>query len=292
MTIELVHPTSDDADALGEICYRAFAEIFGRHGLASDFPDVKAAQGIVRMFIGRPDFYGVAAKVDGRWAGSNFLDLCGPAASVGPITVSPDIQTHGVGRALMADVIQHALKHHGPMVRLVQDAVNTTSLSLYTSLGFAVVEPLAMVTVPPAQGADDSVRPATLADLDQLDELCQRIYRVSRRNQLAGHIAAAHGSPVFVREREGKLRAYAIPSFLGHGVGETNEDLLITLRQAHAGQPQGLGTSMQSILCPSRNAELYRAILKAGGRTVRCLHLMAMGPYESPEGAWYSSIGY
>jgi len=98
--------------------------------------------------------------------------------------------------------------------------------------------------------------------------------------------------PVYLREREGRVIAYAIPGFLGHGVAETNEDLLATLQAAHAQRPGNLATAMASILCPSRNGALFRALLKAGGRTVRCLHLMALGPYEEPLGVWYPSIAY
>lgn len=294
MAIELVRPGLEDADVLGEICYRAFGEIFARFGLESDFPDVARAQGLVRMFCGRPDFYAVAAKVDGALVGSNFMQLSDPVAGVGPITVSPNAQAKGIGRALMINVIEYALEHHGPQVRLVQEATNVASLSLYTSLGFDVVEPLAMVTVPAAREKDPTVRPATRADLDRLDQLCRRVYRVSRRNELAGLIThgAEHALPVYLREREGRIRAYGVPGFLGHGAGETNEDLLATLQQAQAGRTGGPPTGMRSILCPSRNAELYRAILQAGGRTVRCLHLMALGPYEAPSGAWYPSITY
>jgi GNAT superfamily N-acetyltransferase len=236
----------------------------------------------------------VAAKVDGKLVGSNFLQLSDAVAGVGPITVCPTTQAKGIGRTLMQDVIKHAVTQHGPQVRLVQDAVNTTSLSLYTSLGFEVKEPLAMVTVPPEQAKDETVRLARMEDLDHLDELCRRVYLVSRRNEVAGLIAhgAEHGMPVYLRKREARVVAYAIPGFLGHGVGETNEDLMATVRQAMGRRGGRLSRSMEAILCPSRNGELYRAILTAGGKTVRCLHLMAMGPYETPIGAWYPSIAY
>lgn len=294
MLTELIEPTLEDAQILGEICYQAFGQFFARLGLESDFPDVAMAQGLMRMLLARPDVYAIAARVDGKLVGSNFVQLSDPVAGIAPITVSPATQAQGIGRSLMKDVIDYSLHHHGPLVRLVQDATNPTSLSLYTSLGFDVREPLAMVTVPPALSDDPTVRPATPHDLHQLDALCKRIYRVSRRNELAGLIAhgADNSMPVFVRQRQGAIRAYAIPSFLGHGVAETNEDLLATLQVAQSQRSGKMGTAMWSFLCPSRNGDLYRRVLKAGGRTVRCMHLMTMGPYEEPAGPCYPSVAY
>jgi predicted N-acetyltransferase YhbS len=103
--------------------------------------------------------------------GSNFLLSADEVAGVGPITVEVQLQGEGVGRALMEAVIDRARQERIEMVRLVQDAFNTTSLSLYGSLGFDIKEPLALMQSEPAESPDPGVRPVTEADLDVVEEL-------------------------------------------------------------------------------------------------------------------------
>lgn len=289
MALELVRPTPEHVPALSEILFRAFKDLFDRHGLPLDIPSVEFAAMAMNMFITRPDFYGVAARVDGEIVGSNFTSLTDAVAGVGPITVKTGLQSKGVGRALMQNVVDYALAHHGPQVRLVQDAINMVSLSLYTSIGFDVREPLVLLTMPRGNG-DASVRRVTPNDLDACDELCRRIYKVSRKNELAGCVA--HGEAMalipFLRERSGRIVGCVVPGFFGFGVAETNDDLLAILTTAVPQLPPG----NPNFLCPSRNADLYRRCLKSGSRAIRALHLMSIGPYGSPDGAWFPSITY
>ena len=77
------------------------------------------------------------------------------------------------------------------MVRLVQESFNMASLSLYTSIGFTVVEPLVLMETIPADRADASVRPLVAGDLAECDALCKRILKVSRKNELA--VMIEHG---------------------------------------------------------------------------------------------------
>jgi len=58
------------------------------------------------------------------------------APGVGPITIAPDAQSRGTGRALMLAVMHEAARRAIRHVRLLQEAVNTTSLSRDTKLGF------------------------------------------------------------------------------------------------------------------------------------------------------------
>ncbi len=290
MSLELVRPTSDAVAPLGSIFFVAFKELLDRHGLELDIPTLDVANWAMGMFISRPDFYGVAARLDGQLVGSNFASYTDPVAGVGPITVKPGLQARGVGKALMKHVVDHALANHGPRVRLVQDAINMVSLSLYTSLGFDVREPLVLLTLPPAESADPSVRPVTQADLTECSALFERIYGVSRVNELALTLAhgAEMGTAAYLREREGRIVGYAIPGFFGHGVAETNDDLLTILRTGM----RTCAPSMSRFLCPSRNADLYRKALAAGARALRGLHLMSIGPYTEPTAAWFPSIAY
>src|SRR5579864_1332071 len=169
--VQLVPAEAQHVSELGRICYEAFKDIADRHGFPPDFPSVQVARSAVGMLIEREDFYGVAAIVSGELAGSNFLSLTDPVAGVGPITVDCAFQGRDLGRALMQDVIEHARRNNIARVRLLQDAFNTTSLSLYGSLGFEVKHPVAEMHLNAAVKADGSVRPVQEEDIDALDVL-------------------------------------------------------------------------------------------------------------------------
>jgi GNAT superfamily N-acetyltransferase len=275
---------------LARIFFTAFDTLFKKHQVPGDVPNVEVAIGAMQMFTSRPDIYGVAAVLDGKIIGSNFVQLTDTVAGVGPITVDPAAQARGVGRALMQNVIDHSRRTLGPRVRLDQDAVNTTSISLYSSLGFDVMEPLLLVDQKPAETPDPTVRPATESDLPAAIELCSKLYKVPRTNEL--RLALAHGAAMgmipHVRHRQGKLTALVVPGFFGFGVADSNDDLLATVTTAIRG---GTPFTMRWLV-PARNTELYRMVMKSGGRLARLCNLMSMGPYETPSGAWFPSIAY
>ena len=146
VTIREVEP--GDADACARICFDAFGGIHDHHRFPRDFPALEAAAGIMGMWVPHPSIWGVVAEVDGRIAGSNFIDERDPIRAVGPITVDPKGQNAGVGRRLMEAVLERG--EGAPGIRLTQDAFNMQSLSLYESLGFDVKEPLAVISGKPA----------------------------------------------------------------------------------------------------------------------------------------------
>jgi GNAT superfamily N-acetyltransferase len=100
-----------------------------------------------------------------RIVGSNFIDERVPVRGVGPITVDPAVQGRVVGRALMQAVLDRGAGALG--TRLLQDAFNAGSLSLYASLGFDVAEPVALMSGRPrGDGSDGTeVRPLEPSDL-------------------------------------------------------------------------------------------------------------------------------
>jgi hypothetical protein len=65
----------------------------------------------------------------------------------------------------MMAVLDEAARRNVPDVRLLQEAINTTSLSLYTSLGFRWRDSVAVMQAAPAPEADPAVRAMTEADL-------------------------------------------------------------------------------------------------------------------------------
>jgi GNAT superfamily N-acetyltransferase len=289
MDIRLRPHTPADLPDIARILYAAFRSIAERHNFPLDFPTPEVADHAAKLFGGHPKFFGVVAEADGRLVGSNFLDERDPIPAVGPITVDPAYHGKGVGRRLMEAVIERGRGAAG--VRLVQDAFNTTSMSLYTSLGFDAKEPLALLAGRPALStpAGAAARAMTEADLPACAALCRHVHGFDRTNELRDALTM-FGPAVLVRD--GRVTAYASAPgfwFLNHGVGETDEDLAGVVAGAGAAMPAGGAVSM---LVPIRRSALFRGLLAAGMRVVKPMTLMAMGQYQEPAGAFYPSVGY
>src|SRR6266540_6262478 len=201
MALEIVPARPEHVSELGRICYEAFKDISDRHHFPSDFESVQFARMILGMLVQGETEYGATALWNGQPAGSNFLMTADQVGGLGPISVEVSLQGLKIGRALMQDVIDHARESGVEMVRLLQDSFNMTSLALYASLGFDTKEPVAVMQPTPGEQIDESVRPVTKADLEVVEELSQRIYRVSRRNEVASGITGPFRP--FLRERSG-----------------------------------------------------------------------------------------
>lgn len=285
-SIELVPAEPQHASELGSICFEAFKELQDRACGTRDFPNVEIAQQVLGMLVQRDDFYSVSALDNGRLVGSNFLSLMDSVAGVGPITVDPSYHSQGVGRTLMQDVIDYARRNNIEQVRLMQDAFNVASLSLYASLGFAVKEPVAFMQAAPLAEDDNSVRPITEPDLPAIEELSERIYKNSRRNEVAA--AAPYGFAALLRERQGRITGYLLPGILGHGVAETEEDALALIGEA----ARRLPPEMARFFCPLTESGFYRKALQGGCRVIKVMNYMTMGPYEPQDEVWMPSVLY
>ena len=286
MALELVPAKPDHVDELGRICYEAFKDIHDRHGFPADFPSVAFARMVLGMLVEQEDHYVVAAMENGQPVGSSGLLMSDEVAGVGPVSVEVPAQGRGIGRVLMQDVLAHAERTGIEMVRLMQDSFNMGSLSLYASLGFDTKDPVAMMQPAPAPRQDGSVRPVTEADLPAVEELSRRIYKVSRHNEVASLM-----QPPFrplLRERNGGCTGYFVLGMPGHGVAETEEDALALVGEAATGVP----AEFARCFCPLTEGSLYRKLLAAGGRAIKVMNLMALGPYEAPEGVWMPSVGF
>ena len=272
-----------DSAACGPICYAAFSAINAAHGFPCDFPSPDYATGLLSMMFSHPDFFCVVAEHQGRIVGSNCLDERSPIAGLGPITVDPSAQNLGVGRKLMQAALDRAQSRAAAGVRLVQAAFHSRSLSLYTSLGFDVREPLACL-----QGhcreqnlAPCLVRTAQSADLEACNALSHRVHGFHRGVELS---QAIQQSTARVVERSGRITGYASAlAFFGHATAETNLDLQALIASAESFGGPG-------ILVPSRNSALLRWCLAGGLRVVQPMTLMSLGLYNEPAGAWLPSI--
>jgi len=276
---------AEDSKVCGQICYAAFSAISAAHGFPCDLPGPEAAAGLISMLFSRDDFFCVVAESDGRIVGSNVLDERSTIRGVGPITIDPDAQNLGVGRKLMQAVMDRANEQDAPGIRLVQAAFHNRSLSLYTSLGFDIREPLSCM-----QGRTRErnmpgcvVRPAELSDLDACNALSRRVHGYDRGVELAQAIQEGTARVV---ERGGRVTGYtAHLAFFGHSTAETNPDLQALIASAESFAGPG-------ILVPSRNSGLLRWCLENGLRVVQPMTLMSAGLYNDPSGAWLPSVTF
>ncbi len=286
MAVTIAPAKMEHVEEMGRICFEAFCDIADKHGFPHDFPSLDFARMVVGGMVSREDRYSVVALLDGQAAGSNFLLTSDHVSGVGPISVDIARQGHGIGRTLMQDAIKYSRDNGFEMVRLLQDSFNMTSLSLYASVGFDTKHPCAVMEPAPAEAEDPSIRPVTPADLDAVEELSRRFYKVSRRNEVAQGLGGPF--PVVLRERGGRATGYLVAGFIGHGVAETEEDMVALAAQA----ARPLPPEMRRVFCPLTEGSLYRRFLAAGFRNVKVMNLMTLGPYEEPEGVWVPSVLY
>jgi predicted N-acetyltransferase YhbS len=277
--------TREDIDVLGDICYRAFCTVADQHNFPHEFPAPEAALGVVRSMISDPGHYGIVAELNGRIAGSNFMDERSTIAGIGPISVDPDVQNSGAGRAMMQHMLERVAANRLPGVRLVQTAYHNRSLSLYAKLGFEIREPLSVMIGPPIKEsvAGYKVRTATDADLDACNQLCALVHGHDRAGELRG---AIEGGIAAVVEHLGRITGYASGiGYAGHVVGESNEELKALISAA----PEFLGCGP---LIPSRNGDLLRWCYSEGLRLMQQMTLMSVGLYNEPRFPFIPSILY
>jgi predicted N-acetyltransferase YhbS len=286
-TIPVRRATPADAEACGRVIYDAFVCIADAHRFPHDFPSVEATTRLARMMTGHPAVFGVVAESGGKLVGCNFLDERDAIRGVGPMTVDPAFHGRGIGRRLMQAVLDRGRGAVG--IRLVQDAFNTVSMSLYASLGFDAREPLALMRGTPAGQAPGrgEARMVREEDVPECADLCGRVHGFDRGNELRD--AVKHFGPMLLT-RGNRVVAYAsAPTFwpLNHGVGETEEDLFDLLIAAGAASNEPL-----SLIVPIRRSSFFRRCLAAGLRVVKPMTLMSVGEYHEPNGAFYPSVAY
>jgi predicted N-acetyltransferase YhbS len=277
--------TADDGDACGRIFYEAFESIAGRHNFPIEAPSREFTQFMVSEWLSHPGYARLVAERDGEVVGSAIVDERGSIAGIGPVSVDPAAQDHGIGRALMEAALRRERERDVAGIRLVQTAYHYRSLALYAKLGFVVREPLSVLQgdPPSLSSPGRSVRPALADDVAACADVCLRVHGHDRTAELADAMAAGTARVV---EQPGGVSGYATGFGYGwHAVAETNEDMFALLGSAEAFM--GLG-----ILVPSRNAPLLRWCLESGLRIVQQSTLMTIGLYNEPAGAHLPSILY
>ena len=286
MGVNIREARPPDAEATGRIIYEAFKGVAEFHGFPPDFPHVGVATQLVASFITHPSIFGVVAEDDaGRVLGSNFLSEIDTIRGVGPITVDPSAQGGGVGRRLMQAVLDRGREAAG--IRLVQDAFNMRSLSLYQSMGFEVREPLLVMNGRPRSKSakNATIRRLNEQDVPACDALYVNVHGVSRSGEIRD--ALRFFAPVLV-ERAGRVTGYmTAPTFwiANHGVAETADDMKALMLGGDNEEPL-------SFLLPTRQTEFFRWCLAEGIRAIKPMSLMTMGEYHPPKGSYLPSVFY
>jgi predicted N-acetyltransferase YhbS len=282
----------DDAEEVGTIIFEAFSGISSRHGFPPDFENIDIAINTASLLLSNNEFYSVIAEDtsagSNKVIGSNFLDeRSSMAAGVGPLTVDPKFQNKGLGRLLMNDVLGRARSKNCPAIRLLQASYHNRSLSLYSSLGFEVREPISNMQGRPIQAAipGKTVRLATESDLEPCKAICNAIHGFDRNGELRDSIKQGMAKVVLSGD---KITGYTSGlSFFNHSVGFTNDDIKALIASATGEQYGGPG-----ILIPSRNTNLWKWCFENGLRLTQQLTLMTIGLYNEPAGAFMPSILY
>ncbi len=284
MSLELIPLQQDHVPELARICHKAFSTLQDRHAVQRDIPDLDTGMLIISHIASRPDYRGVVATLDGKVVGSNFLLHSDAVAGIGPITVDPGVQSRGIGRALMQWVIDEIRRRGIRQTRLFQEAVNTTSLSLYTTLGFDWRASAAMMQAQASSVDDSTIRPLTTDDLDSIKSLSLNAYAFSRASDAAQLLTAQF--PGFLREREGRPVGYLIAGLFGHASAETDDDLLALIAHAARHVPPPLAV----FICPLNRPHLFRSALTNGHRTIKVASYMSFGEFTEPSGPYLPSI--
>jgi ribosomal protein S18 acetylase RimI-like enzyme len=282
----------EDAKKVGTIIFEAFSGISEKHGFPRDFATVDIAVGTASFLLSDPGFYSVVAEDTSesinKVIGSNFLDeRSSVVAGVGPLTIDPQFQNKGLGRILMINVLERARSRNYPAIRLVQASYHNRSLSLYSSLGFEIREPVSNMQGKPIQAVipGRTVRLATEADMETCNAICKAIHGHDRKGELRDCIKQGIAKVVLHGDR---ITGYTSGlTFFNHSVGFTNDDLKALIASATGDYYGGPG-----ILIPSRNTNLLRWCFDNGLRLAQQLTLMTVGMYNEPSGAYMPSILY
>lgn len=280
MMVSIRQATEADIDGCAQSMYVAFLTLDKRHHFPSYFTDLDHAKMAARILITNDNSYGLVAESDGRIVGSAFMNEKRPIRAIGPVSVHPDFQNRGIGRRLTDLLLDRA--NDAPSMRLTQDAFNTGSLALYTSLGFDTVESLALVqgkfkTQPPP---DLEFRPIFKTDYDECIALCQKVAGFDR----------VPNNPIdmFCILRNGHITAYTVDlSTEGYTLGESEADVQALILHIAAQK-----SSQLAFLVPHSYPNLLRWCIDEGLHITKPLNLMVKGQYQKPKGIYLPNLLY
>jgi predicted N-acetyltransferase YhbS len=283
MAIHFRKVLPDDIAACGEAMYLAFKDIAERHGFPPDFPNGEAAGGLLDFLLASPGMEAVLAEEGGKILGSIFLSNRSEVGGISVITVHPNAQNRTLGRQLMLHGMTHLNDQGHKRQQLVQAAYHNRSLCLYAKLGFIASDMLSNISGGPVKAKipGREVRLAGESDLDACNDLSIKVHGFDRNGEVVS--AIAQGSAKVVESDRGITGYTSGVGFIGHAVGESNEDLKALIASVHEFVGPG-------ILIPTGNDELFRWCLDQGLRVVQQMVLMDTAPSGPPNGVYWPAV--
>ncbi len=281
--IELRIAEADDIPTCGKVMYEAFRSIAEQHNFPPDFPNSEVTSGLLGTLLEVPDFDSFVAEEDGAIAGSIFVSRRSPVGGISIVTVDPGAQNRSLGRQLMLHGMECLAEQGHTRQQLIQAGYHSRSLCLYAKLGFIACDLLSNMTGDPIREEipGRTVREAKEADADACNALCRNVHGFDRAGEVEFAIAQGRATVV---ESDGKISGYTTGvGFIGHAVGESNDDLKALI--ASVDEFMGPG-----VLIPTTNGELFRWCLEKGLRVAQQLTLMDTAPAGPPDGAYWPSI--
>jgi GNAT superfamily N-acetyltransferase len=283
--------TAADVPAAGQVVAVAFNDVCQRHGFPSPWPRPETAELVTGFYVGYPEARGFVAENDGRLVGSGFVHVRADKAGIGPVTVAPEAQGSGAGRAIMERLLEETRECSS--VRLIQDAYNNVSFSLYSKLGFVPREVVArfVAEAPRPKLPENSlaVREMTTADLESVAALDERKTGMRRRPDFA--LLLGLGSQL-VCEQGGRLTGFLCrvraddEVMLGPGAAERLDDLWALLCEA----VRLSGPARVRFWVTASQHELVRCAFDAGFLISSLSTYMVKGEWQPPEGPHFMAM--
>lgn len=283
MTMELRPVQMGDIQTCGKVMYEAFKDIAKRHNFPPDFPDPAAAEGLLSDILNAPAFDAFMAEEEGLVLGSIFVSRRSRVGGISVLTIDPKVQNRGIGRRLLQHGMEFLVEHGHIRQQIIQVGYHNRSLCLYAKSGFVAGELLSNMTGKPIKTNIPSrtVRRASVGDAPACNSLCRKVHGFDREHELAHAIACGTAAVV---ERDGRITGYTTGvGFVGHGVGETNEDLKALIASVD-------GFAGPGILIPTGNGELFRWCLDNGLRVVQQMTLMDTQPSGPTNGVYWPAV--
>ena len=291
MGISVRPMTAADVPAVGQVIAVAFNDVWQRHGFPMPWPRPETAELMTGAYVSYPEARGFVAEHNGRLVGSGFAHVRADKASIGPVAVAPGVQGRGAGRAIMERLLDETRECSS--VRLIQDAFNNVSFSLYSKLGFVPREIVARFVAEDARPKPPenslAVRTMTTADLDSVAALDERKTGMRRHPDFA--LLLGLGSQL-VCERDGSLTGFLcrVPAddecMLGPGAAETLDDLWALLCEA----VRVPGPARVRFWVTASQHELVRYAFDAGFLISSLSTYMVKGEWTPPPGPHFMAM--
>eukprot|EP01112_Ceratiomyxa_fruticulosa_P014720 TRINITY_DN4240_c0_g1_i3.p1 TRINITY_DN4240_c0_g1~~TRINITY_DN4240_c0_g1_i3.p1 ORF type:complete len:317 (+),score=40.54 TRINITY_DN4240_c0_g1_i3:256-1206(+) len=299
--------TSDEYEMACVIHY-SFTGIAKFHNIQPDFVTIERTVFVVRAELADKSIEGFVvefipsseqeneAKPKTQVVGCAFRSIYDDVLGVDIIGVLPEFQGRGIGRMLMNELLKGVNKEKVKSARLVQDSFNSSSFSLYASLGFVLRQPLVVI---PGSAPDDVIEPLlpnetlramTVSDIPECSQINKNMNGFDRTNELTFLInTEKSGFIPHVLLRDGKIVSYSCgANYNAHSCCESERHFLIfytRLNLLHASEQM-----FRIIYCPGKYSDIIQFCLSHKLKVKKLNNLMVLGDYkEPPEGSVYIS---